>query len=295
MTTELSVRAPKIAPKRVRRAAAGTIRGRMRRPAVYLSVGFLLLLVVVALLAETIAPYDYAAQDLQNQLQPWSSEHWLGTDHLGRDVLSRLMYATRLTLLAPLLSVGIALLIALPTGLFAGYARGWVDQVTSRVAEVFLALPGLVFALVIVAILGRGLFNAMLALGIAFAPGLFRVVRAATLGVAGETYIESSRSIGSSTLRTVFVHVVPNIMAPLVVQVTILMGIAIIAESALSFIGVGAQPPAASLGSMLRDAYDFQFRAPLAVLPPGILLMVTVLCFNTLGDRFRDALLGEQR
>jgi len=267
----------------------------MWRPSVILAAGFLLLLLVMAIFAEAIAPYDYAAQDLQNQLQPSSAEHWLGTDHLGRDVLSRLMFATRLTLLAPLLSVGVALILALPTGLLAGYARGWVDQATSRIAEVFLSLPGLVFALVIVAILGRGLFNAMLALGIAFAPGLFRVVRAATLGVVGETYIESSRSIGSSTPRTMFVHVVPNIMAPLVVQVTILMGIAIIAESALSFIGVGAQPPASSLGSMLRDAYDFQFKAPFAVLPPGIVLMATVLCFNTIGDRFRDALLGEQR
>ena len=291
MTTQLTLDAPKKASV----SSKSTVLARLRQPSVILATAFLLLLLVVAILAETIAPYNYAAQDLQNQLQPASPAHWLGTDHLGRDVLSRLMYATRLTLLAPLLSVGIALLVALPTGLFAGYARGWVDQVTSRVAEVFLALPGLVFALVIVAILGRGLFNAMLALGIAFAPGLFRIVRAATLGVVGETYIESARSIGSSTVRTVFVHVVPNIMAPLVVQVTILMGIAIIAESALSFIGVGAQPPAASLGSMLRDAYDFQFRAPFAVLPPGIVLMITVLCFNTLGDRFRDALLGEQR
>jgi peptide/nickel transport system permease protein len=260
-----------------------------------LAAGFILLLLIVAIFAQVIAPYDYAAQDLKNQLLSPSPQHWLGTDHLGRDVLSRLMYAARLTLLAPTLAVGVALLLALPTGLFAGYAGGWVDQVTSRVAEVFLSLPGLVFALAIVAILGRGIVNAMIALGIAFAPGLFRVVRAAALGVVGETYIESSRSIGSSTARTAFVHVVPNIMAPLVVQVTILMGISIIAESALSFIGVGAQPPSASLGTMLRDAYDFQFQAPLAVLPPGILLMLTVLCFNTLGDRFRDALLGEQR
>lgn len=274
---------------------ADSVLRRLARPAVYLAGGFLLVLLFVAIFAEVIAPYDYAAQNLQNQLQPPSPEHWLGTDHLGRDVLSRLMYAARLTLLAPLISVGIALVIALPTGLFAGYYRGWVDALTGRVADVFLSLPGLVFALAIVAVLGRGLFNAMLALGIAFAPGLYRVIRAATLSVVGETYIESARSIGSRTIRTVFVHVVPNIMAPLVVQVTILMGISIIAESALSFLGVGAQPPSASLGTMLRDAYDFQFKAPLAVLPPGIVLVLTVLCFNTLGDRFRDALLGEQR
>lgn len=289
--TELTLREPLKADF----ATKNPVLARLRKPSVFLAAGFLLIVLLTALFGDLVAPYNYATQNLQNQLAGPSPEHWLGTDHLGRDVLSRLMYATKLTLLAPVLSVGIALLFAVPTGLFAGFRRGWIDEVTSRVAEVFLALPGLVFALVIVAILGRGLFNAMLALGIAFAPGLFRIVRAATLGVVGETFIDSARSIGSSTIRTVFVHVVPNIMAPLVVQVTILMGIAIIAESALSFIGVGAQPPAASLGTMLRDAYDFQFRAPLAVLPPGIVLVLTVLCFNTLGDRFRDALLGEQR
>lgn len=286
---------PPTTASKVNSAARSTVLSRLRTPAVFLSFGFLLLLLFVAIFAEVIAPYNYAAQDLQNQLQSPSAEHWLGTDHLGRDVLSRLMFATRLTLLAPVLSVGIALVISLPTGLLAGYRRGWVDAVTGRVAEVFLSIPALVFALVLVAVLGRGLFNAMLALGIAFAPGLYRVVRAATLGVVGETYIESANSIGSPTARTVLVHVVPNIMAPLVVQVTILMGISILAEAALSFIGVGAQPPSASLGTMLRDAYDFQYQAPFAVVPPGIMLMITVLCFNTLGDRFRDALLGEQR
>jgi peptide/nickel transport system permease protein len=283
-------------PLRKRRVAApNSVAGRLRTPAVLLASGFIVLVLLVAIFAEVIAPYDYAAQDLQAQLQSPSPAHWLGTDHLGRDVLSRLMFAARLTLLAPTIAVGVALVIALPTGLFAGYRRGWVDAVTGRVADVFLSLPGLVFALAIVAVLGRGIVNAMFALGIAFAPGLYRVIRAATLSVVGETYIESARSIGSSTIRTVFTHVVPNILAPLIVQVTILMGISIIAESALSFLGVGAQPPSASLGTMLRDAYDFQFKAPLAVLPPGIALMLTVLCFNTLGDRLRDALLGEQR
>lgn len=268
---------------------------RLARPAVFLAGGFLLLLILLALLAPVIAPYDPAAQDLLGQLQPPSAAHLLGTDHLGRDVFTRLIYATQLTLLAPLISVGVAVVLALPTGMLAGYRRGWVDATTGRIAEVFLSLPGLVFALAMVAVLGPGIVNAMLALGIAFSPGLYRIVRAATLGVARETYIESAKSIGSSTLRILFVHVVPNILAPLIVQVTILMGISIIAESGLSFIGVGAQPPTASLGSMLRDAYDFQFQAPLAVLPPGIVLVLTVFSFNTLGDRLRDALLGEQR
>ena len=271
------------------------LRGLFRRLDVILAVGFLLVLLFVAIFADIIAPYSYATPDLRNQLQPPSPEHWLGTDQLGRDVLSRLMNATRLTLLAPLIAVGVAIVLALPTGLVAGYRRGWIDAVSGRVADVFLSLPGLVFALAIVAVLGRGIGNAMLALGVAFAPGLYRVIRAATLSVAQETYIESAKSIGSSTPRILFVHVVPNIMAPLVVQVTILMGVSIIAESGLSFIGVGAQPPSASLGTMLKDAYDTQFQAPLGVFPAGIVLVLTVLCFNTLGDRLRDALLGEQR
>lgn len=276
-------------------SSRGMVLARLRKPAVFLAAAFLLVLIVLAVFAPLIAPYDPAAQDLIGQLQPPSPAHLLGTDHLGRDVFTRLIFATRLTLLAPLISVGVAILLGLPFGMLAGYRRGWVDAVTGRVAEIFLSLPGLVFALAMVAVLGPGIVNAMLALGIAFSPGLYRIIRAATLGVARETYIESARSIGSGTPRILFVHVVPNILAPFIVQVTILMGISIIAESGLSFIGVGAQPPTASLGSMLRDAYDFQFQAPLAVLPPGILLVLTVLCFNTLGDRLRDALLGEQR
>lgn len=272
-----------------------SVLARLRKPAVFIAGAFLLLLIALAVLAPVVSPYSPAAQDLMNALKPPSPAHLLGTDHLGRDVFTRLVYATQLTLLAPLISVGVAVVIALPTGMLAGYRRGWVDAATGRIAEVFLSLPGLVFALAMVAVLGPGIVNAMLALGIAFSPGLYRIIRAATLGVARETYIESARSIGSGTPRILFVHVVPNILAPFIVQVTILMGISIIAESGLSFIGVGAQPPTASLGSMLRDAYDFQYQAPLAVLPPGILLVLTVLCFNTLGDRLRDALLGEQR
>ncbi|CAN5367772.1 ABC transporter permease [soil metagenome] len=276
-------------------SSSRSVLARLRKPAVFIAAGFLVVLIVLALFAPLIAPYDPAAQDLMGQLQPPSAAHLLGTDHLGRDVFTRLIFATQLTLLAPLISVGVAIVLALPVGMLAGYRRGWIDATTGRIAEVFLSLPGLVFALAMVAVLGPGIVNAMLALGIAFSPGLYRIIRAATLGVARETYIESARSIGSGTPRILFVHVVPNILAPFIVQVTILMGISIIAESGLSFIGVGAQPPTASLGSMLRDAYDFQYQAPFAVLPPGILLMLTVLCFNTLGDRLRDALLGEQR
>lgn len=275
--------------------AAGRAFSLLRRPAAVASLTFIVLLVVVAAFAPVLAPFDPATQILQDQLRGPSAAHWLGTDHLGRDVFSRLIYAARLTLLAPAIAVGVALALALPTGMFAGFRRGWFDAVSGRVADVFLSLPGLVFALAMVAVLGRGTVNAMLALGIAFSPGLYRIVRASALQVSQETHIESARSIGSSTGRILFIHVVPNILAPLVVQVTILMGISIIAESGLSFIGVGAQPPTASLGAMLRDANQFQFKAPLAVLPAGIVLVLTVLSFNTLGDRLRDLLLGEQR
>jgi peptide/nickel transport system permease protein len=253
------------------------------------AASFLLLLVVVAVFAPVIAPYDPNKQVLADRLQGPSAQHWLGTDDLGRDVLSRLIHAADLALLAPLISVGVAILIGVPTGLWAGLRRGWVDAVFSRIADALLSLPGLAFALAIVAVLGPGLVNAMVAMGIVFAPNLFRVVRGAALAVAEESYIESARAIGCSTARIVWVHVLPNIAAPFLVQTTILMGVALLAEASLSFLGLGVQPPDSSWGSMLEVAYQNQYRAPFAVLPAGTALVLTVLAFNTIGDCIRDA------
>lgn len=282
MTTPPSTAQPITMP------STSLFRRAMRRRAFALSFSFIVLLVLVAVFAPVLAPHDPSAQELIERLRGPSAAHLLGTDGLGRDVLSRIIYATQLALLAPLIAVGVAILIGVPAALWAGLRRGWVDAATGRIADTLLSLPGLAFALAIVAVLGPGLVNAMVAMGIVFAPTLYRVVRGATLAVAEESYIESARAIGCSTGRTVWVHILPNIAAPFLVQITILMGLALLAEASLSFLGLGVQPPDSSWGSMLRVAYENQFSAPLAVLPPGGILVLTVLAFNTMGDTIRD-------
>lgn len=262
----------------------------VRRPSSVVAIGFVLLLILLALTAPLIAPYDPAAQDLENTFAPYTAEHLLGTDDLGRDVVTRLLFAIRLALLAPLISVGVALAVGVPSGLWAGLRRGYVDAVLSRLADALLSLPGLAFALAIVAVVGPGLGNVMFALGVVFAPTVFRVVRSAAMSTAEEPFIDSARAIGSSTPRILWVHVLPNVSAPLLVQATILMGVALLAEAGFSFLGLGVQPPDASWGAMLRIAYDNQYDAPLTVLPPGIAIVLTVLAFNTIGDSIRDVM-----
>ncbi|BCB90991.1 ABC transporter permease [Phytohabitans suffuscus] len=266
----------------------------LRRPSSAVAFAFLVLLVGSAIAAPVIAPHDPDAQELGNRFAGVSLTHLAGADEFGRDVLSRLLYAARIAVTAPLISVGVAVLIGLPTGLWAGRRRGIVDAVSGRLADTLLSLPALASALAIVAVLGPGLTNAMVAVGIIFSPTVFRVVRGATLSVAEETFVESATAIGCSTRRTLWVHILPNIAAPLLVQVTILMGVALLAEASLSFIGLGVQPPEASWGSMLGAAYRNQYDAPYAVVPPGIALVLTVLTFNTLGDALRDVLAGRR-
>ncbi|WP_062351806.1 ABC transporter permease [Herbidospora yilanensis] len=265
------------------------LRGVLRRPAVATAAGFLLLLIVLAVAGPLISPHDPDTQDLGNRFAGLSWTHLLGTDEFGRDVASRVIQAARIALAAPLISVGVAVLIGLPLGLWAGLRKGLVDAVAGRLADTVLSLPAMVGALAILAVLGPGLVNAMIAIGIIFAPGLFRVVRGATLAVAEETFVDSAVAIGSPTRRTLWVHILPNIAAPLLVQVTILMGVALLAEASLSFIGLGVQPPEASWGSMLKAAYTNQFDAPFSVVPPGVAMVLTVLAFNTIGDAIRDA------
>ncbi|MBW0115102.1 ABC transporter permease [Pseudonocardia abyssalis] len=267
-----------------------TLRLLLSRPSSVVAFGFVLLLVALAALAPWVSPHDPFAQDLTNAFAPYSAEHPLGTDDLGRDVVSRLMHAIKLALLAPLISVGVALVLGVPTGLWAGLSRGYVDAVLSRIADALLSLPGLAFALAIIAVVGPGLVNVMVALGVVFTPTLFRVIRGAAMAVSEEPFIDAARSIGCSTSRILRVHVLPNVAAPLLVQATILMGLALLSEAGLSFLGLGVQPPESSWGSMLRTAYENQFEAPTAVLPPGIAVVLTVLAFNTIGDAIRDAM-----
>jgi peptide/nickel transport system permease protein len=270
----------------------GVLRTVLRRPAGAVAAGFLVVLVVIAVGAPVLAPHDPELQDLSQRFAGPSAEHWLGADEFGRDVLSRIMHAARISLAAPLISLLVAGALGIPSGLLAGLRRGAVDAVAGRLSDTLLAIPAIVLALAIVAVLGPSLTNAMIAIGIVFAPQLFRVIRGAAFVVAEETYIASATAIGCGTTRLVWRHVLPNIRAPLLVQVTLLMGFALLVEASLSFLGLGVQPPQASWGSMLKSAYDNQFDAPYSVLAPGISLMLTTLAFNTLGDTIRDAMAG---
>lgn len=256
----------------------------------------LALIAIAAIAAPALATHDPNDTDLLAKLAaPGDDGHLLGTDDLGRDAFSRLAYGTRVTLMAPFIAVGVALLLGLPTGLLAGFRGGIVDAVLGRIADALLALPGLVLAIAVVAARGPGTVNAMTAVGIAFAPRVFRVVRGATLGVRAETFIEASRAAGASSTRLIGTHVLPNILPPLIVQISVMLGFAVLTEAGLSFLGIGVQPPDASWGVLLRRGFDHLQAAPHLSFPPGLMIMVLTLCFQFIGDGLRDSLGKEIR
>jgi peptide/nickel transport system permease protein len=256
---------------------------------------FLLVLIAVGLLAPLLSPYDPDAQDLGSAFAPSSAAHLLGTDEVGRDYLSRMLHAIRPTLLAGVLATALSLLIGLPTGLAAGYFRGAIDATLSRVTDAIMAIPSLLFALALVAILGPGIRTVILAIGVANAPRFFRVARSIALVIRQETYIEASRSLGISHSRILRTHVLPNMASPLIVQISMTIGFSILFEAGLSFLGLGVQAPEASWGSMLRNATAYASENIGLVLWPGLAILVVVLAFNTVGDSVRDSLGREQR
>lgn len=260
-----------------------------------IALGFLLVVALLAICAPLISPYDPNAQDLSNLRGSPSSDHWLGTDGLGRDIATRLLYAARISLVAAVQAVGLAAVLGGPFGLIAGYFRGWADAVLGRIADGMMAVPGILLAIALVAALGPSLTNAMIAVGVVYAPRVFRLLRGSTLVVREATFIEASRAVGCSTTRIVFRHVLPNVLAPLTVQLSLMMGFAILAEASLSFLGLGVQPPTASWGSMLSTAFRDVYVAALPVIYPGVAIMLTVLAFNTLGDAIRDSIGREER
>ena len=259
------------------------------------ALGILVTIVLAAILAPLLAPYDPNAVGVGKPLESASLSHWLGTDDIGRDVLSRVLFATRLSLVAATQAVSIAVVLGLPLGLISGFVGGWVDMVIMRVNDALMAIPALILALAIVGILGPSLTNAMVAIGIVYAPRILRVTRATTLSVVQEPYVEASRSIGTKSHRIVTSHVLPNILSPLAVQVTLTTGLAVLAEAALSFLGLGAQVPDASLGSMVNRAFSYLRDAPLYVIAPGFVVMIMVLSLNLLGDAVRDSIGREVR
>lgn len=254
------------------------------------SLGVILTMVLVAVFAPLIAPQSPIAQDPAHAFASPSSAHWLGTDDLGRDVLSRLIFATRVSLLGVLIAVCTTVALGLPTGLLAGYLRGWGETVFGHLANAILSIPGIVLAIAIVTALGPGLIHAMIAVGISFSPILFRVTRAATLNVCEETYVHAAVVGGCSTPRVLLRHVLPNILSPLLVQITIVASLAVIAEAGLSFLGLGVVPPQTSWGLMLGDAFNYIFNDWQLMIWPGVCILLASLSFSLLGDVLRDSL-----
>ena len=257
-------------------------------------IGFLggvivMLIILVAIFAPFIATHDPAAQESKRLLPP-SAEHWMGTDELGRDVYSRIVYASRTSLYVGVLSVALAVILGVTTGVLAGYIGGTFDHIVMRVVDIFFAFPALVLAIVITGLLGPRLTNAMVAIGIVFAPRFARVARGSVLSLKNEVYIEAARVIGGKEWHIVRHYVLPNIMAPLIVLATLTLSLGILAEAGLSFLGLGTQPPDPAWGLMLSQGRKFMELSPGLAIFPGLAIMITVLAFNFLGDGLRDAL-----
>ena len=261
-----------------------------RRKGAMVALCVVVLFVGLAFLAPWVAPYDPVQTAFGQVRKPPSWAHWFGTDEVGRDVLSRIMWGARASLSAGLVSVGIALGAGVPLGLLAGYAGGWIDTILSRVVDAMLAIPFLILAITLSAFLGPSLSNAMIAIGVTATPVFIRLTRGQTLGAKVEDYVEAARAVGNPHWRVALVHVLPNIVPPLLVQASLAIAGAIIAEAALSFLGLGQQPPAPSWGSMLNTAQRFIAQAPWMAFWPGFAIFCAVLSFNLLGDGLRDAL-----
>ena len=248
------------------------------------------LLILLAALAPWIAPYDPTKTSFTMVRKAPSWAHWFGTDEVGRDVLSRVIWGARASLSAGLVSVGIAVGAGVPLGLLAGYAGGWIDAALSRLVDAMLAIPFLILAIALAAFLGPSLTNAMIAIGVTATPVFVRLTRGQTLGAKVEDYVEAARAVGNPHWRIALRHVLPNIVPPLLVQASLAIAGAIIAEAALSFLGLGQQPPDPSWGSMLNTAKNFMSQAPWMSIFPGSAIFLVVLGFNLLGDGLRDAL-----
>ena len=248
------------------------------------------MLLFIAVTASVVAPYDPADQDLTRRYDPPSTQHLFGTDNFGRDLLSRIIWGARISLLVGAVAVAISIAIGGLLGVIAGYVGGMVDHVICSLIETLMAFPFLLLALTIITVLGTGLFNLMFAIGLASVPTFARVMRAEALSARGHEYVVAARSIGASHTRIIFNHILPNIMSSLIVLGTTRIATAVLTESGLSFLGLGIRPPTASWGVMVADGRAYLERAPWIALIPGVVIVITILGFNLLGDALRDAL-----
>jgi peptide/nickel transport system permease protein len=271
-------------------ARAGILRRLVRRRGATLGAVVILIFVVVALLAPILAPFDPLATSWTAVRKAPGAAHWFGTDEIGRDVLSRVMWGARASLLAGIVSVLISLSIGVPLGLLMGYAGGKTDLVLSRLTDAVLACPFLILAIALAAFLGPSLMNAMIAIGVSATPVFIRLTRGQTMAIKAEDFILAARAIGNPPWRIALRHVLPNIVPALIVQATLAIAAAVIAEASLSFLGLGQQPPAPSWGSMLNVAKNYIENAPWMAVWPGLSIFMLVLSFNLVGDGLRDAL-----
>jgi len=277
------------------RPAARAWRRLKQRKSAMLGLVVICVLVLLAIFAPLIAPYDPAQQSWTAVRKPPSWAHWFGTDESGRDLLSRVIFGARASLLAGVVSISIALTAGVPIGLLAGYRGGWLDALISRITDAMLACPNLILAIALAAFLGPSLTNAMIAIGVTATPVFVRLTRGQVLAVKVEDYVEAARAVGNPAWRIAVRHILPNILPTLLVQATLAIAAAIIAEASLSFLGLGQQPPAPSWGSMLNTAQRFLTNAPWMAVWPGLAIFLSVLSFNLLGDGLRDALDPKER
>jgi peptide/nickel transport system permease protein len=251
---------------------------------------FIGVIVLCALAADAISPYPPLEQAMQVRLRPPSAAHWLGTDDFGRDILSRIIFGSRISLQVGFVAVGIAGSVGIVIGLLSGYFGSWIDSILMRSMDVLLAFPAILLAVTIMALLGPSTTNVMIAIGIAYIPVFARVVRGAVLSVKPNDYVEAARAAGASELRTLLQHILPGTTGPIIVQVSLALAYAILAEAALSFLGLGTQPPTPTWGSMLSFGREFVRDAPWFTFFPGFAIFLTVLSLNLVGDGLSDAL-----
>jgi len=286
-----AVLAASTAPQRVEQTPGKrALRRLLRRRTAVFGLIVVVLMALLAIFAPWVAPFDPLATSFAMVRKAPSAAHWFGTDEVGRDLLARVIYGGRASLAAGVIAVSIAVGCGVPLGMLAGYAGGLIDAVISRITDAMLAIPFLILAIALAAFLGPSLGNAMIAIGITATPIFVRLARGQVLAVRAEDFVEAARAVGNPPLRILLRHILPNILPPVIVQATLAIAAAIIAEASLSFLGLGQQPPAPSWGSMLNTAQRFLTQAPWMAIFPGLAIFVTVLAFNLLGDGLRDAL-----
>jgi peptide/nickel transport system permease protein len=289
MATVTAERRPAEADAGGRSPLALLLRQLFRRRLVLVAAGLLGAIIAVALLAPWITPYDPQKMDIVNRLKPPGATHWFGSDEFGRDVLARVMLGARLSLLVGFLVVIVATVLGGALGLVAGYVR-WLDGALMRLTDALMAFPDILLAIAFMAALGTSLFNVVLALGIVYTPRVARVVRAATLVVRERQFVEAATALGASTGRIILVHVLPNLVSPIIVQATFIFAFAILTEAALSFLGVGVPPTTPTWGNMIAGAQQYFRQADWLILFPGFAIVLTVLSLQMVGDGLRDAL-----